>query len=95
MPLDLSTEVFDLKMKPNHDVAHENDTKFYSKYYLTGSSTTDSDIQTSEKNMKSIQFHQSLDIDRLKMFPKIVFLGTVSAIASSYRNNTSILVHTT
>lgn len=37
----------------------------------------------------------SFDFERFKRMPKIVFLGTGSAIATQRRNVSSILVHTT
>lgn len=89
MTLDASKNRFDLRRFQN---ATENDTNFYSTYYLKGWEALKA---KKYEELNRFDFQQSFDIDRMKLFPKVVFLGTVSVMASPTRNNTSILLHTT
>lgn len=96
MPLDVSNKLLDLDRLKSDDVSTLRDsTNFYSTYYFNGIDSKNTLDKMNDQQMKNPQFDQSLDIERLKTFPKVVFLGTVSAIASLQRNNTSILVHAT
>lgn len=94
MPLLLSNESCDLTQLNGK---YENCSEFYTKYYLANG---DSPNKNTEKHnddkllIRQPKFQQSVDIDRLKTYPKIVFLGTVSALASPERNHTSILIDT-
>ncbi|XP_031621722.1 ribonuclease Z, mitochondrial-like [Contarinia nasturtii] len=88
MPLNASTKACNLSQED------KSDSQIFSKYYLTGSGEIDND-STSSNDITSYDFDHCLDINRLKTFPKIVFLGTVSAVPTKTRNNTSILLHTT
>lgn len=80
------------------NVMNENGLEFYSKYYLTNGSNFPNRYaeQHDDENFNRQQpkFQHSVDIERLKTYPKIVFLGTVSATASLERNHTSILIDT-
>lgn len=89
MPLNSSSANCDLSRLENDD---RTDSTFYSSYYLKRR------VSSSKDNTKKsipVDFDQSMDIDHLRTYPKIVFLGTVGSIATSVRNNTSILVQTT
>lgn len=88
MPVDASKKICNLF---NSDENKMFDSEFYSTYYLN---QNDSVINVC-KNIDRPDFDTSLNFDRQKTFPKIIFLGTVSARSTSHRNNTSILVHTT
>lgn len=68
---------------------------FFSKYYLRRptSINIESANESEEINVQIVE--PDISLSRLKVFPKIVFLGTNSSIASPYRNVASILVHTT
>lgn len=96
MQLDVSKAACDLNLLQNDDTKN---TSTFSKYYLNGGDLIESHgmvrEQGSGENMVNANFNQTFDFDHLKTFPKIVFLGTVSAMATSTRANTSILVHTT
>lgn len=95
MPILLSNKSCDLTQLNGKN---ENSLEFYTKYYLAnGASPNKSAEKHNNDKLLSIRqpkFQQSVDIDRLKIYPKIVFLGTVSAIASLERNHTSILIDT-
>lgn len=72
------------------------DDTLFSTYILRGSSEShhrksSEDVTNLNKNT---DINDRLIIDRLKTYPRIVFLGTVSTQPSPYRNSTSILVHT-
>lgn len=96
MPLDVSNHSLDLNRLIIKDISTLQDsTNFYSTYYFNESDSKSSLVKMENPKMKNPQFDQNLDIEHLKSFPKVVFLGTVSATASLQRNNTSILVHTT
>lgn len=92
MPLDASKRVCDLSQLQNDD---KHDSTFYSMYHLKRANVVEEDHNINHNDMSRFEFRKNLDIDHLKTFPKIVFLGTVSAKASPTRNNTSILLHTT
>lgn len=92
MPLDASKRVCDLSRIQNDN---KDDSTFYSTYHLKGENFVKEDHNINHNDTSRFDFRQSLDIDHMKIFPKIIFLGTVSAKASSTRNNTSILLHTT
>lgn len=92
MPLDASKEACDLSQLPK---VERNDSTIYSTYYLKRGSSSKNNNETIGRDVNVSDFQQSFDLNHLKTYPKIVFLGTVSAKASSIRNNTSILVHTT
>lgn len=64
----------------------------YSTYFLRGSSQCHHSKDCSD--VTNLNKKTNISIDRLKTFPRIVFLGTVSTSSSPYRNPTSILVHT-
>lgn len=65
-----------------------------SKYYLSKSHpSVNSDINQS--SISNAIEKQNIDLDRLKIYPKIILLGTGSGYTSPSRNATSILVHTT
>lgn len=93
MPLLLSNKSCDLtQWKEN---ISENDFEFYSKYYLTNGNFPNRYAEQHDNGIVSQpKFQQSVDIKRLKTYPRIVFLGTVSATASLERNHTSILIDT-
>lgn len=67
----------------------------YSRYYLRGLKNPKKSTQAPDVVFNKSDFQQSLDIEHQRAYPKIVFLGTVSTMATPYRNNSSILVHTT
>lgn len=92
MQLNVSKASCDLTLLQNE---HTKNSSAYSKYYLRGGNGIDSRKQDIDETMENVDFSQTFDFEHLKTFPKIVFLGTVSAIASSTRTNTSILVHAT
>lgn len=92
MPVDTSNALCDLTQ---FDVFKESASEFYSKYYLKRDGFPKGTTKITDTTPENLVFDQSLNIEHRKTFPKIVFLGTVSAKASSYRNNTSILVHNT
>lgn len=84
----------------SHKVCNLEETKgnilgLYSEINLAKANPTGNSNRGRDENVGPAQFNQSVDINRLKTFPRIVFLGTVSAIASQDRNHTSILVHST
>lgn len=95
MPLLLSNKSCDLtQLEVNKN---EKRSEFCSKYYLTNGSFPNqfAEQHNDDKNSNwQPKFQQSVDIERLKTYPKIVFLGTVSALASLERNHTSILIDT-
>lgn len=68
------------------------DDTVYSTYFLRES--TQCHHSKDCIDMTNLNKKTDISIDRLKTFPRIVFLGTVSSKSSSYRNSTSILVHT-
>lgn len=72
------------------------DDTLYSTYVLRGSTQNhDWKTCTDRTNLnENTDINDRLIIDRLKTYPRIVFLGTVSTQSSPYRNPTSILVHT-
>lgn len=88
MPINASKKTCNLFYSDENNML---ESEFYSTYYLN---QNDSVIENS-KNIDRLDFDTSLNFDRQKTFPKIIFLGTVSARSTSHRNNTSILVHTT
>lgn len=92
MPIDTSNALCDLT---HFDVYIESESEFYSKYYLKQDGFPKRTTKITDKTPENLAFDQSMNIEHRKTFPKIVFLGTVSAKASSHRNNTSILVHST
>lgn len=95
MPLLLSNKSCDLKQLK---VKNEKRPEFCLKYYLTNSGSSPkkrTEQQHDDKHLnRQPKFQQSVDIERVKTYPKITFLGTVSASASSERNHTSILIDT-
>lgn len=94
MPLLLSNKSCDLNQLKGKN---ENSSEFCTKYYLANGDfpNRDSEKHADDKHLfRQSKFQQSVDIDRLKTYPKIVFLGTVSASASLERNHTSILIDT-
>lgn len=88
MPVDASKKICNLFYSDGNNML---ESEFYSTYYLN---QNDSVIEV-PKNIDRPDFDTSLNFDRQKTFPKIIFLGTVSASSTLHRNNTSILVHTT
>lgn len=90
MPLDGSKKVCDLFQIEEFS---STQSKFYSTYYLRGYNSAKEFSQATESVPE--MYDRKVNVDREKTFPKIVFLGTVSAMASLQRNNTSILVHNT
>lgn len=68
------------------------DDTLYSTYFLRGSTGGQDRIDCID--VSNLNKTTDISIDRLKTFPKIVFLGTVSSTSSRHRNSTSILVHT-
>lgn len=88
MPFVLSNKSCDLT-----HLSKEHQLEFHSKYYLTDASSFNGQHVDTNTSYQP-QFQQTVDIKRLKAYPKIVFLGTVSASASLERNHTSILIHT-
>lgn len=55
----------------------------------------ESGVMTSEsRNVPELVDEQMPCLNRLRSYPKIVFLGTSGSIATLYRNVTSILIHT-
>lgn len=91
MQLDVSKGSLDLNLLK---LENKNDNSSYSKMANSMECRTDT-IRSVDKNIETLDFQQTLDIEHLKTFPKIIFLGTVSARASPIRGNTSILVHAT
>lgn len=94
MPLLLSNKICDLTQLKGKN---ENLSEFYTKYYLANGESPNGNSEKHNDDKHSIRqskFQQSVDIERLKTYPKIVFLGTVSATASLERNHTSILIDT-
>lgn len=72
-----------------------NGSEFCSKYYLSNGSFPNKCVEQHDDDKRlnwQPKFQQCVDIERLKTYPKIVFLGTVSASASLERNHTSILI---
>lgn len=68
----------------------------YSTYFLRGSTQSqhlESCTDMADLN-KQTDINTRLAIDRIKTYPRVVFLGTVSSTPGPYRNSTSILVYT-
>lgn len=94
MPLLLSSKSCDLTQFTGNI---ENRSEFFTKYYLANGGSPNKNAEKHKDDKLALcqpKFRQSVDIDRLKTYPKIVFLGTVSATASAERNHTSILIDT-
>lgn len=94
MPLLLSNKTCELSQLNGKN---ENCTEFCTKYNLANGDFPNENSEKQKNDKRSIrqpEFQQSVDINRLKTYPKIVFLGTVSASASLERNHTSILIDT-
>lgn len=94
MPLLLSNKSCDLTQLEGKI---ENRLEFCTKYDLVNgdSPNRDAEKHADDKHLfRQPKFQQAVDIDRLRSYPKITFLGTVSASASLERNHTSILIDT-
>lgn len=94
MPLLLSNKSCDLTQLNGKN---ENRFEFITKYNLVNCDSGNGDAEKNAKVkhlLRQPKFQQRVDIDRLRTYPKITFLGTVSASASLERNHTSILVDT-
>lgn len=91
MPVLLSNKSCDLTQLNGKN---ENRSEFCTKYYLANGDFSSGKHADDKHLFRQPQFQQCVDIDRLRTYPKIVFLGTVSASASLERNHTSILIDT-
>lgn len=92
MPVDASKKTCNLFYSNENNML---DSEFYSTYYLNQNDSVIEVPKNIDLDIDRPDFDTSLNFDRHKTFPKIIFLGTVSARSTSHRNNTSILVHTT
>lgn len=92
MPVDASKKTCNLFYSDENNML---DSEFYSTYYLNQNDSVIEVPKNIDLDIDRLDFDTSLNFDRQKTFPKIIFLGTVSARSTSHRNNTSILVHTT
>lgn len=89
--LDASSKICDLNNDPGDSEGQSS--QLFSTYYLRNPYSIICENGLTNENMLNIPSKQC--VDRGKTYPKIVFFGTGSGMASPHRNNTSILVHTT